>query len=129
MTTATEGLVAGQAEAPAEQGPEGPRLYRLTVDQYMKMAAFLEEAPRTVAFMERHGIKFQHVNHYADYHHNDYPGGSPNGSSLIAATYDLRRLGPWADKLRSKGAAPPVSAASTRSAPRWATPSSTARTT
>jgi 3-oxosteroid 1-dehydrogenase len=76
-----------------------------------RRAAFLEEAPKTVALMERHGIKFQHVNGYADYHHNDYPGGSPNGWSLIAAPYDLRRLGPWADKLRSKGEAPPVSMA------------------
>lgn len=77
-----------------------------------RRAAYLEKGPQAVAFVESQGVKFRHVDGYADYHHGEYPGGLARGRSLIVDPLDLRRLGPWAARLRMRpGAQPPVTMA------------------
>lgn len=61
---------------------------------------FLREGPRAIAFLERLGMQFLAPSTYSDYHEGELPGARPGGRSLIAPPYDLRKLGPYADRLR-----------------------------
>lgn|SRR5512139_378707 len=60
--------------------------------------AFLDEAPEMIRFLEDQGMQFEYPDGWSDYY-DDRDGGQPRGRSLTAAPYDLRNLGPWADKL------------------------------
>lgn len=60
--------------------------------------AFLEQAPEMIRFLEDHGMKFEYPDGWSDYY-DDRDGGQPRGRALTAEPYDLRNLGPWADKL------------------------------
>jgi len=60
--------------------------------------AFLNAAPRMVRFLEQEGMKFRRPRTWPDYY-DDLPGGVPEGRSLMAVNYNIRRLGKWADRL------------------------------
>ncbi len=58
--------------------------------------AFLNAAPRMVRFLEQEGMKFRRPRTWPDYY-DDLPGGVPEGRSLMAVNYNIRRLSKWAD--------------------------------
>jgi 3-oxosteroid 1-dehydrogenase len=60
--------------------------------------AFLRAAPRMVAFLERQGMRFRRPRDWPDYY-DDLPGGSVATRALMAENFNIRRLGPWADRL------------------------------
>jgi len=60
--------------------------------------AFLRAAPRMVEFLEKEGMEFRRAWNWPDYH-DDLPGGSVESRSMMAKNFNIRRLGPWADKL------------------------------
>ncbi len=60
--------------------------------------AFLEEGPEMIQFLEDEGMKFEFPDGWADYY-DERDGGQPRGRSLVAEPFDLRDLGPWADKV------------------------------
>ncbi|MGH8385760.1 MAG: FAD-dependent oxidoreductase [Pseudomonas sp.] len=62
--------------------------------------AFLEAAPRMVAFFEQHtSLQFADGNAIADIH-GDTPGAGTGGRSVIAAPYDARKVGKLLKRLR-----------------------------
>ncbi|WP_277963052.1 FAD-dependent oxidoreductase [Pseudomonas sp. RIT-To-2] len=62
--------------------------------------AFLEAAPRMVAFFEQHtSLQFSDGNAIADIH-GDTPGAGTGGRSVIAAPYDARQVGKLLKRLR-----------------------------
>jgi succinate dehydrogenase/fumarate reductase flavoprotein subunit len=66
----------------------------------VKVEAFLEAAPRMVAFFEdRTALRFEANNRISDTYGN-VPGVGTGGRSLIAAPYDARGLGPLVHQLR-----------------------------
>lgn len=60
--------------------------------------AFLEQAPKMIRFLEDQGMQFEYPDGWSDYY-DDRDGGQPRGRSLTAVPFDLRKLGPWEDKL------------------------------
>lgn len=75
-------------------GPPGPG------SSAERRAAFLEEAPKAIAFLEERGMKLKHARGWSDYHEGEKPGGKAAGRALVAEVFDLDELGEWADKLR-----------------------------
>jgi 3-oxosteroid 1-dehydrogenase len=69
--------------------------------------AFLTQGPRMVDFLRQNGMEFLHAEGYSDYHEGTRPGAIARSRSLIADIYDMRKLGPFAKKVR-RGAGPPV---------------------
>lgn len=59
---------------------------------------FLKAGPRMAEFLERMGMKFYRPEGWSDYY-DDRPGGEPRSRSLMAETFNIRELGPWADRL------------------------------
>jgi 3-oxosteroid 1-dehydrogenase len=72
--------------------------YRGAGTSEARLQAFLRAAPRMVDFLEQEGMRFRRPRNWPDYH-DDLPGGSIETRSLMAKNYNLRRLGPWADRL------------------------------
>lgn len=60
---------------------------------------YLREAPEMVDFLVDQGIKLTRVPSWPDYHDN-MPGGSEAGRTVVAELFDINELGPWKDKLR-----------------------------
>ena len=86
------------------EDPEAPRAYLRDVlgNNYdeAKVAAFLHNAPRMVAFYEEHtALKFEGGLKIPDTYGNA-PGAGTGGRSVIAAPYDGRELGPLVNHLR-----------------------------
>lgn len=63
-----------------------------------RRAAFIEQAPEMIAFLESQGMLFEYADGWSDYY-DDRPGGQPRGRSLVAKPFDINALGPWKDKL------------------------------
>jgi 3-oxosteroid 1-dehydrogenase len=63
-----------------------------------RQQAFLRAAPHMVEFLEREGMRFRRPRDWPDYN-DDLPGGSAQSRTLMAEHFNLRRLGPWADRL------------------------------
>lgn len=61
--------------------------------------AFLAEGPKMVEFLIGQGLKFRPVRPWPDYY-GELPGASVIGRTVSADLFDLRKLGPWVDKLR-----------------------------
>lgn len=61
--------------------------------------AFLTKGPEMVQWLEELGMKWVWGKGYADYY-PERPGGKPMGRSIEAKTYNVKRLGKWADRLR-----------------------------
>lgn len=69
--------------------------------------AFLTRGPEMVRWLEDIGMKWVFIRGYADYY-PERPGGKPNGRGIEARKFDIRRLGPWADRLRYTVRAVPI---------------------
>lgn len=65
--------------------------------------AFLREGPRMVEWLTGLGFRFYYAPGYADYY-PELPGGSPQGRCVEPDTFDLKKIGPWKDKIN--GAVP-----------------------
>lgn len=59
--------------------------------------AFLDAAPRAIAFLEKRGMKFR-LTDTPDYH-DELPGGLGGGRSIMAQDYNLYDLRDWRDLL------------------------------
>jgi succinate dehydrogenase/fumarate reductase flavoprotein subunit len=59
---------------------------------------FLREGPRLVNWLTSLGFRFSYTPGYSDYY-PELPGGSVKGRSLEPDFFDLKKLGPWKDKL------------------------------
>ena len=64
-----------------------------------KRRAYVREAPLMLDFLIRHGIPFDRVPYWPDYF-DEVEGSSIPGRTVVAAPYDLKQLGPWADRIR-----------------------------
>ena len=90
------------------EDPEAPRAYLRHVlgnnfDE-ARVNAFLEAAPRMVAFFESHtALQFEGGNKIPDTYGNA-PGAGTGGRSVIAAPYDARGLGDLVHRLREADA-------------------------
>jgi succinate dehydrogenase/fumarate reductase flavoprotein subunit len=60
--------------------------------------AFLREGPRMVEWLTVLGLRWYYAPGYADYY-PELPGGSVQGRCVEPDLFDLKRLGPWKDKL------------------------------
>jgi 3-oxosteroid 1-dehydrogenase len=67
-----------------------------------RRAAFLEQAPEMIRFLEQQGMKFEYPDGWADYY-DERDGGHSRGRSLMAKPFDSNKLGPWKDKLSLYG--------------------------
>ncbi|TVV73338.1 FAD-dependent oxidoreductase [Sphingomonas solaris] len=61
--------------------------------------AYLVEGPRMVDFLVAQGLKFTRVPYWPDYH-DERPGGSEPGRTVVAELFDVNELGPWKTRLR-----------------------------
>jgi 3-oxosteroid 1-dehydrogenase len=69
-----------------------------------RLDTYVAAAPRALDFLEHQSphLRFFWCRGYSDYH-PEYPGGRPNGRSIEALPFDLRRLGPFEpDLLKSR---------------------------
>ncbi len=60
--------------------------------------AFLRGGPRLVEWLSSLGFRFWYAPGYADYY-PELPGGSVQGRCVEPDFFDLKKLGPWKDKL------------------------------
>lgn len=67
-----------------------------------RRAAFIEQSPKMVDFLEREGMKFYYADGWADYY-DDRAGGQSRGRSIMADPYDLNDLGSWKDRVSLYG--------------------------
>ncbi len=74
-------------------GPEGPG------STAARRAAYVREGAKAIDFLETLGMKFRAPRRYSDYYQSIHPGAVSQGRAIVAATYDLRKLGRYADKL------------------------------
>ena len=61
--------------------------------------AFLCEGPAMVDFLRQQGVRFVYARGYADYY-PERPGGTPLGRAIEGDRWDIKKLGPWAKKVR-----------------------------
>jgi succinate dehydrogenase/fumarate reductase flavoprotein subunit len=91
------------ARAGVVEAPGAPETYLRAVlgNQFdaAKVSAFLDHAPRMLAFLEGAGVEFQGGLTIPDTY-SDQPGAGMGGRSVIAAPLDGRALGPLIDLLR-----------------------------
>jgi 3-oxosteroid 1-dehydrogenase len=59
---------------------------------------FLREGPKMVAWLEGLGMRYHYGRGYADYY-PELPGGTPIGRLVEPEPFDLKKLGPWKDKI------------------------------
>jgi 3-oxosteroid 1-dehydrogenase len=64
-----------------------------------RRAAFVEQGPQMVAFLQEQGIPFRYADGYADYY-PEAPGGSARGRTIEAHAFDAKDLGALQPKLR-----------------------------
>ncbi len=69
--------------------------------------AYLREAPRMLEFLIGQGIRFDRVSDWPDYH-DELPGGSKRGRTVIAQPLDVNELGDWKRKLQPTSIQSPV---------------------
>ena len=69
-----------------------------------RRAAFLDEGPKLVDFLEDKGMKFVHAEGWGDYHVDHYPGGVARSRSMVAEIFDMKKLGPWRRKVAAASA-------------------------
>lgn len=60
--------------------------------------AFLREGPKMVEWLESLGFRFHYGKGYADYY-PELPGGTAIGRLVEPEPFDLKKLGPWKDKI------------------------------
>jgi hypothetical protein len=84
---------------------EDARLYMDTVigdvgpaSSPQRREAFLREGPRMLEWLTGLGFRFSYTPGYADYY-PEQPGGSAQGRCVEPDFFDLKKLGPWKDRL------------------------------
>ena len=60
---------------------------------------YLSVAPRMLAFLGTQGIKLTRAKYWPDYH-DELPGGSGQGRTVVAELFNVNELGDWKHKLR-----------------------------
>jgi succinate dehydrogenase/fumarate reductase flavoprotein subunit len=61
--------------------------------------AFLRNGPEMVSFLRGLGMKFVYARGYSDYY-PEKPGGTPIGRGIEGERWNVKKLGPWATKVR-----------------------------
>ena len=61
--------------------------------------SFLRTGPKMIDWLQSKGVQFVYCDGWSDYY-DEMPGGQPRGRSLAMALFDVRKLGPWKDRLR-----------------------------
>lgn len=64
-----------------------------------RRAAFLRAGPEMIRFLQDRGVRFVRCAGYSDYY-AERRGGKAAGRSVETEPFDVRRLGPWRDKLQ-----------------------------
>jgi 3-oxosteroid 1-dehydrogenase len=64
-----------------------------------RRSAFVETAPQMMAFLQDHGVPFEHSYGYTDYY-DDLPGARRESRTHETVPFDTNTLGPWKSKLR-----------------------------
>lgn len=62
--------------------------------------AFLRNAPKMAKFIEAQGFRWRASQGYPDYHPN-LPGGRANGRAIEGDIFNVKKLGPWTNRLMS----------------------------
>jgi 3-oxosteroid 1-dehydrogenase len=61
--------------------------------------AYVETGPAMIDWLRSKGIPMVYCDGWPDYY-DEKPGGQPRGRSVAMKLFDVRKLGPWKDKLR-----------------------------
>src|ERR1700722_6232507 len=61
--------------------------------------AYVSEAPRMIDFLISQGIRLRRLPSWPDYH-DELPGSSVPGRTVVAELFDINELGEWKAKLR-----------------------------
>lgn len=61
--------------------------------------AFLRSGPEMVSFLRGLGMRFVYARGYSDYY-PEKPGGTPIGRGIEGERWNVKKLGPWATKVR-----------------------------
>jgi 3-oxosteroid 1-dehydrogenase len=61
--------------------------------------AYIKTGPKMVEWLQSKGVEFVYCDGWSDYY-DERPGGQPRGRSLGMSLFDVKRLGPWKDRLR-----------------------------
>jgi len=61
--------------------------------------AYITTGPKMIEWLQSKGVEFVYCDGWSDYY-DEKPGGQPRGRSLGMTLFDVRRLGPWKDRLR-----------------------------
>ena len=93
-------------EAGVDDSYENARTYMDTVigdvgpaSSPQRRDAFLRNGPDMVSFLRGLGMKFVYARGYSDYY-PEKPGGTPIGRGIEGDRWNVKKLGPWADKVR-----------------------------
>lgn len=78
--------------------------------------SFLGAVDPMITFLEKQGMKFRPCIDYPDYY-DERPGGSGGARSIEAELFDIKKLGPWRDRLRVNEMLPPLAMYSSEYAP------------
>jgi 3-oxosteroid 1-dehydrogenase len=92
--TYLQGLVEGDPDAPGATRE--------------RQAKYVTEAPRMIAFLVKQGMPFDRVRYWPDYY-DDAPGGSVDGRTVVTQPFDLKKLGPWREKMQPGWLSMPLS--------------------
>lgn len=84
-TAYLDALLGNQSDAPGST-PDRRRTY-------------LTEAPRMVDFLVSQGVKLNRISEWPDYH-DELPGGSAPGRTVVAELFNVNELGTWKQKLQ-----------------------------
>src|SRR5687768_4571697 len=84
-TAYLDALMGNQKDAPGST-PQRRRTY-------------LTEAPRMVDFLVSQGVKLNRISEWPDYH-DELPGGSVPGRTVVAELFNVNELGEWKQKLQ-----------------------------
>lgn len=84
-TAYLDALMGNQKDAPGST-PQRRRTY-------------LIEAPRMVDFLVSQGVKLSRISEWPDYH-DELPGGSVPGRTVVAELFNVNELGEWKQKLQ-----------------------------
>lgn len=80
-----DSLVADESDAPGSTPARRDR--------------YLREAPAMVDYLTQQGIQLDRVSYWPDYY-DERPGALEQGRCVVAAPFNINRLGPWKERMR-----------------------------